>query len=127
LSVGSVLVAIDAKSLQVSPGYRGYNHADLRTRWQKFEHYVEHADEQAKKLAEQPQGTNYDLLADGYTHVVTLLCSTVPEFVDTDDPNFFVTNDLPRVATPPELRDYLEKATEDDLKTLPFASRVSSK
>ncbi|WP_047866603.1 hypothetical protein [Rubrobacter aplysinae] len=126
LTIGSVLVAIDAKSIQVSPGYRGYAHADLRNRWQKFECYVEHADKQAKKLAERPRGSNYDLLAEGYTHIVTLLCSTVPEFIDTDDPSFFVTSDLPRVATPPELRDYLAEATEDDLKVLPFAKQISA-
>lgn len=125
VGVGSVLVAIDAKSLQISPGYRVYVHADLRNRWQKFERYVGHADGQAKKLAEQPRGTNYDLTADGYTHVVTLLCSTVPEYIDSDDPNFFVKEDLPRVATPTELRDYLAEATEGDLKALPFARRIS--
>ena len=122
--VGSVLVAIDAKSIQVSPGYRGYVHAALRERWQKFERYVGHADEQAEKLTAQPHGTNYDLLTDGYTHVVTLLCSTVPEFVDTDDPNFFITDGLPRVATPPELRNYLAEVAEEDLKALPFARRI---
>ncbi len=125
VKVGSILVAIDAKAIQVSPGYRGYTHADLRNRWQKFETYIGHADSQAEKLADQPQGTNYDLLADGHTHIVTLLCSTVPEFVDTDDPTFFVTNDLPRIATPPELRDYLAEATEDELKALPFAKHIS--
>lgn len=122
--VGSVLVAIDAKSLQVSPGYRSYVHADLRNRWQKFERYVEHADLQAGTLAGRPRGTNYDLPADGYTHVVTLLCSTVPEYVDSDDPNFFVKEDLPRVATPLELRDYLAEVTEEELKELPFARRI---
>jgi hypothetical protein len=123
--VGSVLVVIDAKAIQVSPGYRRFVHAALRERWQKFERYVEHADEQAEKLAAQPRGTNYDLLTDGYTHVVTLLCSTVPEFVDTDDRKFFVKDDLPRVATPLELRNYLAEATEDDLKTLLFARRIA--
>lgn len=120
VKIGSVLVAVDAKSIQISPGYRGYAHADLRNRWQKFERYVEQAD----KLAQQTSGTNYDLLAEGYTHVVTLLCSTVPEFVDTDDPNFFVTGNVPRVATPPELRDYLAETSEEELKTLPFAKRI---
>ena len=122
--VGSVLVAIDAKSLQVSPGYRAHVHADVRNRWQKFERYVEHADGQAETLAGRPGGTNYDLLADGYTHVVTLLCSTVPEYIDSDDPNFFVKEGLPRVATPSELRDYLAGATEEELKSLPFAKRI---
>lgn len=122
--VGSVLVAIDAKSLQVSPGYRSFVHADLRNRWQKLERYVGHADGQAETLAGRPRGTNYDLLSDGYTHVVTLLCSTVPEYIDSDDPNFFVKEDLPRVATPSELRDYLAEVTEEELKALPFAKRI---
>jgi hypothetical protein len=105
-------------------GYRGYVHADVRNRWQKFEGYVAHADEQAEKLTNQPNGTNYDLLAEGYTYVVTLLCNTVVEFVDTDDRNFFVKDDLPRVATPAELRDYLADVDEKDLKALPFAKRI---
>lgn len=125
LRVGSVLVVIDAKSIQVSPGYRRYVHADLRNRWQKFERYVRHADEQADKLARQTKGANYDLVADGYTHVVTLLCSTVPEFIDTDDENFYIREDLPRVATPLELRNYLAEVTEDTLKALPFVRRIT--
>lgn len=56
--------------------------------------------------------------------MVTLLCSTVPEYVDTDDPNFFATDYLPRVATPFELRNYLAEASEEDLKALPFARRI---
>jgi hypothetical protein len=72
-------------------------------------------------------GANYDLLADGYTHVVTLVCSTMPEFVDTDDPNFLLRDDLPRIATPPELRNYLAEATKEDLKALPFARRISGR
>lgn len=122
--VGSVLVAIDAKAIHVSPGYRRFVHADLRNRWHKFAGYVEHADEQSEKLAGRPRGTNYDLLADGYSHVVTLVCSTVPEYLDTDDPNYFVTDDLPRVATPPELRNYLAEVAEADLKALPFARHI---
>jgi hypothetical protein len=118
-------VAIDVKSIRVSPGYRRYEHAAIRNRWQKFEGYVEHTDEQAEKLAQQPRGTNYDLFADGYTHVVTLLCSAVPEYIDTDDPNFYIREDLPRVATPLELRDFLSEVTEDYLKALPFARRIT--
>lgn len=127
VKVGSVLVAIDAKAIHVSPGYRRFVHADWRNRWQKFEQYVEHADEQARKLAAQPRGTNYDLLADGYTHVVMLLCSTVPEYVNSDDPNFFITDDLPRVGTPPELRNYLAEVAEEDLKALLFARRIGDR
>jgi hypothetical protein len=126
VKVGSVLVAIDAKSIRISPGYRRYVHADLRNRWQKFDRYVEHVDVQADRLARQPRGTNYDLLANGYTHIVALLCSTVPEYIDTEDPNFYIREDLPRVATPLELRDYLAEATEDDLKALPFTKRIAS-
>ena len=44
--------------------------------------------------------------------------------MDSDDPNFFVKDDLPRVATPPELRDYLAEATAEKLKALPFARRI---
>ena len=49
----------------------------------------------------------------------------MPEYVDTDDPNFYITDDLPRVATPPELRNYLAEVAEKDLKVLPFARRIS--
>ena len=63
-------------------------------------------------------------MADGYTHLVTLVCSTVPEFIYTDGPNYFITDDLPRIATPPELRDYLAEVAEEDLKALPFARRI---
>ena len=122
--IGSVLVAIDAKSIRVSSDYRRYEHSALRTRWEKFEDYVRHADEQADKLAQQPVGTNYDLITDGYTHIVTLLCSAMPEYIDTEDSSFYIRSDLPRVATPLELRDFLGETTEDELRALPFAKTV---
>ncbi len=56
--------------------------------------------------------------------MVTLLCSAVPEFVDTDDPNFYVRDDLPRIATPQELRRFLAETNETELKSLPFARRL---
>ena len=129
--VGSVLVAVDAKSIPISLGHRRYQYGALRTRWEKFagdgkhKGYVEKADEQADKLARHPRGINYDLVAAGYTHVVTLLCSAVPEFVDTDDPNFYVHDDLPRIATPQELRRFLAETNETELKSLPFARRLT--
>jgi hypothetical protein len=125
VGIGSVLVAIDAKSIRVSSGYRRYDYDALITRWRKFENYVDHANQQANKLARQPRGTNYDLLACGYTHVVTLLCSAMPEFIYTDVEDFYINEDLPRVATPLELRNYLAEVTEDDLKALPFAKRIT--
>lgn len=126
VKVGSVLVVVDAKSIRVSPGYRKYRHGALKTRWEKFERYVEEADEQADKLSRHPRGTNYDLLADGYTHLVTLLCSAMPEYIDTDNENFYVRSDLPRVATPLEIRNFLSEVTEEELEALPFAKQLRS-
>jgi hypothetical protein len=128
--VGSVLVAVDAKSIPISLGHRRYQYGALRTRWEKFagdgkrKGYVQKADGQAEKLARHPRGINYDLSAAGYTHVVTLLCSAVPEFVDTDDPGFYVREDLPRIATPQELRAFLTETDEAELRSLPFARRL---
>jgi hypothetical protein len=93
--------------------------------WQNFVGHVEHADRQAHNLSRQPRGTNYDLIADGYTHVVTLLCSATPEFIDTDDANFYIRSNLPRVATPLELRNFLSETTEDELMALPYARSIS--
>lgn len=128
--VGSVLVAVDAKSIPLSPGHRRYQYGALKTRWEKFagdgknKGYVEKADEQAEKLARYPRGTNYALPAAGYTHVVTLLCGSIPEYVDTDDPNFYVRDDLPRIAAPQELREFLAETDEAELKSLPYARRL---
>jgi hypothetical protein len=123
--VGSVLIAIDAKSIRISSRFRRYEHAALRNRWQNFVGHVAHADEQARNLSRQPRGTNYDLVADGYTHVVTLLCSSTPEFIDTDDPSFYIRRNLPRIATPLELRNFLSETTEDELRALPYARSIS--
>ena len=86
---------------------------------------MRHANAQADGLTHQPRGKNYDLVADGYTHVVTLVCSTLPEFIDTDEENFYIRDDLPRVATPLELRNFLAEAGEDELKALPFAKLIN--
>jgi hypothetical protein len=49
----------------------------------------------------------------------------VVECVDTDGPKFYIREDLPRVATPLGLHNYLTEATEDDLKALPFARHIT--
>lgn len=129
--VGTVLVAIDAKSIPLSPGYQRYQYGALKTRWEKFagdarhEGYIEKADKQARALAQHPRGTNYDLPSDGFTHVVTLLCSTHPEYVDTDDPNYYLRANLPRIATPQELRNFLAETDEAELKALPFTRHLA--
>ena len=128
--VGTVLVAIDAKSIPVSPGYRAYGYEALKTRWKKFagdaghEGYVDKADQQALELSSHPRGTNYDLLAAGYTHVLTILCSPFPEYIDTEDPSYYLHEDLPRIATPQELRELLADTDETQLKSIPFTRRL---
>lgn len=129
--VGTVLVAIDAKSIPISPGYRAYDYGALKTRWEKFagdakhKGYVKAADEQADKISRHPSGTNYDLPAQGCTHVLTILCSPFPEYIDTEDPNYYLRDDLPRIATPPELAAFLSDTNEAQLKALPFTRRLA--
>jgi hypothetical protein len=124
LRVENVLVVVDAKSIRVSQGYRRHEYGALRLRWEKFEEYVKKADEQANNLAARPKGSNYDLKSDGYTHIVTLLCSAKPEYIDSNEKRFYIRDDLPRVATPLELRDYLSAVTPQELMSLPFAKKI---
>lgn len=58
--------------------------------------------------------------------MVTLLCSAMPEYIDTDDENFYVRSNLPRVAAPLEMRNFLSEVTEEELKALPFAKQLRS-
>ena len=124
LKMGNVLVIVDAKSIRVSQGYRRHEYGALKLRWEKFEKYVEKADEQASKLAARPKGTNYDLRSEGYTHIVTLLCSAKPEYIDSNEKRFYIRDDLPRVATPLELREYLSSVTLQELRSLSFAKKI---
>lgn len=124
LRVENVLVVVDAKSIRVSQGYRRHEYGALRLRWEKFEEYVKKADEQANNLAARPKGSNYDLKSEGYTHIVTLLCSAKPEYIDSNEKRFYIYDDLPRVATPLELRDYLSSVTPQELMLLPFAKKI---
>lgn len=57
---------------------------------------------------------------------ITLLCSTVPGYIDSDGSNFFVKENLPRVTPSSELLDYLSEAIEVGLKALPSARRISN-
>ena len=72
-----------------------------------------------------PKGDNYDLPALGIDGVLTVVCTPYTEYIPSRVPEFFLTEWVPRVVTPEELRDCLSSCTPDELSTNPRTRRLA--
>ncbi len=78
----------------------------LAFRKQVVEKALTDVDEKAQWLREHPLGTNYDVRA--YRHILPIGVTPFKEFIHSRDARFWVTDDLPRVLSPGELKEALD-------------------
>jgi len=114
--VGTVLVVIDVKAYAVFDEFGRGEYSAVKTRWGYVQGWLAQADDLAKKLAHNPKGDNYDLAADGYTHILPIVCSSFHEYIDSTEPRYYLTPSIPRVAMPVELERFFERTDETLLR-----------
>lgn len=114
--VGSVYIPIDIKAYLVTVEFDRGDYKAVNARWDYIKGWVAQADKLGQVLSEKPRGTNYDLLADGFTHVLPIVCSPFHEYIGSRDARYFLTDTIPRVATPAEIAAFLKSTDEATLK-----------
>lgn len=122
--VGTVYIPVDVKAYLVSVEFDRGDHNAVQGRWHYVTEWVEQAEELGQSLKSQPTGSNYDLLRDGLTHVLPIICSPFHEYIGDLDRKFWLDDTTPRVATPAEIVQFLTSHSEEQLKTHHLALRL---
>jgi hypothetical protein len=107
-SVGNHLIIVECKAVGRSIGYeRGDPRAIAYRQQNVVERGLAEADEKAAWLTQKPRGKNYDISS--FEDVLPVAVSPFVEFIPSKRPTYWISNDIPRVLTPSELKEVLDK------------------
>jgi len=107
-SVGNHLIVVECKAVGRSIAYdRGDPNAIAYRQKNVVERGLNEADEKAAWLAERPRGKNYDITS--FEDVLPIAVSPFVEFIPSKESRYWISNDIPRVLTPSELKELLDK------------------
>jgi hypothetical protein len=94
---------------------------DLRQRWLRIEGDLDQIDDTARALAAAPIGKNY-VIPETVEFILSVVCSSYREWIPTDNPRFWMYEEMPRVCTPEELMELITRLSNN---RLPVSNRVS--
>ena len=108
IACGSYLIIAECKAVNMSISFdRGDPQAiEYRTKY-VVNPALEQVDDKADWLAAHPKGSNYDISS--YSHILPLAISPFVEFIPSRNTRYWLTNDIPRVLTPREFKDFLNE------------------
>lgn len=106
LAVGKTLILAECRAFGRSFGIERGDPASIEFRNNKIRKALADADEKASRLAAAPVGRNYDLSA--FDRIVPVAVTPFAEFIPSLDQHYWLTADIPRVLTPPELDDAIK-------------------
>ena len=121
--VRNVGFIIDCKAYNTSIAFHRGDAKAVKTRLDYTERWLSQVIRTAKKLAEQPQGDNYQMPPE-IEYLVPLVVSTTVEPLFDLDEKHLVTEDIPRVCTPNELIEILTEIPIDALINNSFTFTV---
>ena len=105
--VGNRLVIVECKAIGISIGFsRGDSHA-IQYRKEQLDNALKQVDEKAQWLATNPIGTNYDISK--YVDILPVVVTPFAEYIPSLQSKYWVTDDVPRVITPNELKSALDR------------------
>jgi hypothetical protein len=116
---GEALFICELKCVGLSWAFSEGTREALDFRRGKCEDGLRQVDSKASWLAEHTSGLNYEL-PQGTTAIVPLLVSPFVEYIWSREPNLWLSDEVPRICTPGELR----KVTPETLGGKPFVVRV---
>jgi hypothetical protein len=109
--LGNCLLIAECKAVAKSIGYdRGDKNAiDYRLK-NVIEKSIKEAEDKAAFLVNNPKGTNYDISK--YEYILPIGISTFIEFMPSKDKKYWITEEIPRVLTPDELKAFISSNVE---------------
>jgi hypothetical protein len=108
---GDTLYLAECKAVSAHPRVDRSEPDVLARRWEKMVEYLGQADSLRQFLIDNPHGTNY-AVPDGVKEIRACICTPMPEYIPSRDPDLWLSADVPRVCVPGELVQVaLETAT----------------
>lgn len=114
------LVMVDCKAWSLPRGYFKGERREVEKRLDIVREWQSTNDKRAIKLRSGRTGSNYQIPAH-ITHCVPIVCSATPEFIWGFEENDFLSDEIPRVASYPELVNFLRGFDVEAMLKKPFA------
>jgi hypothetical protein len=106
-SFGNHLIVVECKAVGRSIAYeRGDPDAIAYRQKNVVERGLAEADEKATWIAKRPRGKNYDITL--FKDILPIAVSPFVEFIPSKKSRYWISNDVPRVLNPSELREFLK-------------------
>ncbi len=103
---GSRLVIVECRASAMSIGYLRGDPQAVNYRNAIVDRALADIDEKAAWLASHPRGRNYDLLR--YRDILPVAVTPFIEYIQSHSPRYWITDTIPRVMAPSELRQLLQ-------------------
>jgi hypothetical protein len=99
---GDTLYVAECKAVSAHPRLDRSEPDSVARRWEKMVEYLGQADTLRQFLIDHPVGTNYSVPPQ-ITEICACVCTPMPEYIPTRDPELWLTDEVPRVCVPGEL------------------------
>ena len=100
---------VECKAVGKSIGFDRGNPDAMRFRQDLIDGALSEADDKASWLSDHPIGINYDISS--FKDILPIAVTPFVEYIPSTSTWYWLTDSLPRVLTPKELRDALEDGT----------------
>lgn len=102
-----VLLIIECKSNNRSIGFFKGTKSSLAFRKGRYDEAVNQVDDKAAWLIKECKGTNFDISK--YSKIIPIVITPFVEYIPYDERKYWISDGLPRILTPSELIDLIEK------------------
>ena len=120
---GNVLFVVECKAFGVPPAFGRGEPVALQTRKEKLDAALDQVDGLCELLSTERKGRNFELPAK-VTHIVSIVASPFPEYVDSKGDRYFLTPSIPRVCTPEEIVQFIGRFRLSTFLHKPFVWEV---
>jgi hypothetical protein len=121
---GNCLVVIEVKSEVIPAGYFQGEREAIRKRSDQLKKALKQVEAHCRKLSTHPVTDSYALPHE-IEYLVPIICTAMPEWLDSWSLQDMLTPKTPRVCTPGELGRFLRERGPKYLSRLPFAIKVA--
>ena len=101
------LIIIECKANNLSIGFDRGNKEAIAFREKKYNNAIIQVDETARWLLKHRKGTNFDIHK--YNKIIPIVVTPFKEYIRTDNRKYWISDEIPRILTPSELIDFLNK------------------
>ncbi|ABG05159.1 hypothetical protein Rxyl_2218 [Rubrobacter xylanophilus DSM 9941] len=125
LRVGDTLVLAEVKGKLLDPEVEEVGYEYVKGRWKENLKFLKKIDETAELVAQRHRQPNYKEGMRGIKRILPVVCRPYPEWIPSTEARYWLQepgeNDrgIPRVLTPQELKDFLERLPSPDQVNLP--------